>query len=223
VSQCATAAVRLPSPAAVGGRDARDLCSWFAPHLDGLEVEQVSCGDAGVVIEVRSRSAGAECPTCGSWSSWVHSGYLRTVRDGPAGGWPVLIRLAVRRFLCRNPGCAAVTFAEQVAGLTGRYRRRSVPLLALLAQIGLALAGRVGARLAGVLGIAVHRTTLLALPEPGRCTAPEVTGVDDFALRKGGSMAPCWSTWPRESLSSCWLTARPGRWRRGWPLIRARW
>jgi len=40
-----------------------------------------------------------------------------------------------------------------------------------------------------VLGIAVHRTTLLglvaALPEPQVSAAPEVTGVDDFALRKG--------------------------------------
>ncbi len=189
MSQCATVAVGLPSPAAVAGCDARELCSWFAPHLDGLEIERVSCGDDGVVIEARSRSAGAECPACGSWSSRVHSGYLRTVQDGPAGGRPVLIRLAVRRFLCRNPGCPAVTFAEQVAGLTGRYRRRSMPLLALLAQIGLVLAGRAGARLAGVLGIPVHRTTLLALvaalPEPCRSTAPVVTGVDDFALRKG--------------------------------------
>jgi transposase len=74
-----------------------------------------------------------------------------------------------------------------VAGLTARYRRRSVPLLGLLAQIGLALAGRAGARLAAVLGIAVHRSTLLglvaALPEPEISTAPEVVGVDDFALR----------------------------------------
>jgi len=225
VSQCATAAVWLPSPAAVAGRDARDLCSWFAPHLDGLEIERVSCGDAGVVIEARSGSAGAACPACGSWSSRVHSGYLRTVQDGPAGGRPVLIRLAVRRFVCRNPGCAAVTFAEQVAGLTGRYRRRSVPLLALLAQIGLALAGRAGARLAGVLGIPVHRTTLLALvtalPEPCRSTAPEVTGVDDFALRKGrvyGTVLVDVATGkPVEMLADreagtleVWLAAHPG-------------
>jgi hypothetical protein len=119
----------------------------------------------------------------------VHSGYGRRLADSPAGGRPVLICLAVRRFLCCNPVCPAVTFAERVAGLTGRYRRRSVPLLALLAQIGLALAGRAGARLAAVLGITVHRTTLLglvaALPEPCRSTAPEVTGVDDFARRKG--------------------------------------
>src|SRR5260370_1045727 len=68
-------------------------------------------------------------------------------------------------------------------------RRRGGPLPGLLAQIGRALAGRAGARLAAVLGIAVHRTTLLrlvtALPEPQISTAPEVLGVDDFALRKG--------------------------------------
>ena len=86
---------------------------------------------------------------------------------GPAGGRPVVIRLAVRRFLCRNPACRSVTFAEQVDGLTGRYLGRSLPLRGFLAQIGLALAGRAGAR----LGAAAHRTTLLrlvaALPEPG--------------------------------------------------------
>ena len=64
----------------------------------------------------------------------------------------MLIRLRVRRFFCGNPVCEAVTFAEQVDGLTGRYPRRSLPLLGLLAQIALALAGRAGARLAGVLG-----------------------------------------------------------------------
>jgi transposase len=111
------------------------------------------------------------------------------VADGPAGGRPVVIRLAVRRFLCRNRACQTVTFAEQVDGLTGRYLRRSLPLLGLLAQVGLALAGRAGARLAATLGAAAHRTTLLrlvaALPEPGISAAPPILGVDDFALRKG--------------------------------------
>jgi len=101
----------------------------------------------------------------------------------------VLIRLRVRRFFCGNPGCAAGTFAGQGGGVAGRLLRRSLPLLGLLAQIGLVPAGRAGARLAGVLGAPVHRTTLLrlvaALGEPGIGAAPEVTGVDDFALRKG--------------------------------------
>src|SRR6266571_3540337 len=51
------------------------------------------------------------------------------------------------------------------------------------------LAGRAGGRLAATLGAAAHRTTLLRLvaawPDPGIGEAPEVLGVDDFALRKG--------------------------------------
>jgi hypothetical protein len=112
----------------------------------------------------------------------VHSRYERRLADSAIGGRPVVIRLRVRRFLCRNPACRAVTFAEQADGLTGRYLRRSLPLLGLLAQIGLALAGRAGSRLAAVLGTPVHRTTLLrlvaALPEPEVSAAPEILGVD---------------------------------------------
>ena len=175
------------SPVAVSG--ARELCELLFPHLRGLCVEQVQPAGDGVVMQARSRAAGAACPACGAWSSRVHSGYVRTVADGPSGGRPVVIRLAVRRFLCRNPACRSVTFAEQVDGLTGRYLRRSLPLLGLLAQVGLALAGRAGARLAAALGVAAHRTTLLrlvaALPEPAIGTAPQILGVDDFALRRG--------------------------------------
>jgi len=173
----------------VAGGGGYELCEWLFPHLRGLYVEQVQPAGEGVVMQARSRAAGAACPVCGAWSSRVHSGYVRTIRDHPAGGRPVVIRLAVRRFSCRNPACPRVTFAEQVTGLTGRYLRRSLPLLGLLAQVGLALAGRAGARLAATLGAAAHRTTLLrlvaALPEPGIGAAPQILGVDDFALRRG--------------------------------------
>jgi len=64
-----------------------------------------------------------------------------------------------------------------------------VPLATLLSQVALELAGRAGTRLARALGIAVHRGTLLRLvidlPEPTISSAPEVLGVDDFALRRG--------------------------------------
>jgi transposase len=187
-------AMRALPPATIdcspgAGSGAGELCVLFFPHLAGLWVEQVDPAGEGVVMQARSRAAGAACPACGVWSSRVHSGYVRTVADGPSAGCPVVIRLAVRRFLCRNPVCQRVTFAEQVDGLTGRYLRRSLPLLGLLAQVGLALAGRAGARLAAVLGAAADRTTLLrlvaALPEPAIGAAPQVLGVDDFALRRG--------------------------------------
>lgn len=159
------------------------------PHLRALVVEKIECTPSAVVIRACCWPAGAACPACGTWSSRVHGSYVWQVRDLPLGGRPVLIHLAMRRFLCMNATCTKVTFAGQVDGLTARCQRWSVPLAALLSQVALELAGRAGTRLAGALGIAVHRGTLLRLvidlPEPAVTSAPEVLGVDDFALRRG--------------------------------------
>jgi transposase len=118
----------------------------------------------------------------------VHGGYVRQLRDAAAGGVQVVIALRVRRFRCGNAGCPAVTFAEQVAGLTSPHSRFTPLLRGLLTQIALALAGRAGVRLAAAAGVAVGRDTLLrlirALPEPAAGPVP-VLGVDDFAFRKG--------------------------------------
>ncbi len=141
-----------------------------------------------VVIEGRVRSATAACPRCGQVSGRVHGSYVRQLRDAAAGGVQAVILLRVRRFHCGNAACPAVTFAEQVDGLTSPYSRFTPLLRGLLTQIGLALAGRAGVRLAAAAGVAVGRDTLLrlvkALPEPPAGPVP-VLGVDDFAFRKG--------------------------------------
>ncbi len=165
------------------------LLAVLFPHLAGLRVHRIEDVTDAVIIVASCRAEAACCPRCGQQPARVHGGYSRMVADGAAGGRPVLIVLLVRRFRCRNPACPAVTFAEQAAGVSVRYRRRSVPLLGMLAGFGLELAGRAATRLAGTLGIAVHPSTVLrlvmALPDPPVTAAPQVTGVDDFALRKG--------------------------------------
>ncbi len=59
---------------------------------------------------------------------------------------------------------------------------------AVLAEVGLALAGRAGARLADVFGAQASRDTILrlvdALPEP-QSQSPRVVGIDEYAMRKG--------------------------------------
>ena len=181
----ATAAGRILEVSGQG----EELLFMLFPHLRGLRAWRVEDTGDAVVIRASRRAPQARCPACGSLSSRVHGGYARVVADGAAAGRPVLVVLSVRRFRCPDPSCAKVTFAEQAEGLTARYRRRSVPLLGMLAGFGLELAGRAGAGLAGALGVPVHSSTVLrlvmALPDPPVTAAPEVTGVDDFALRKG--------------------------------------
>jgi transposase len=178
------------APAIAGGTagEGAELGDLF-PHLSSVIVDKIECTPSAVLVTARYWPAQAVCPACGTWSSRVHSSYVRQLRDLPLSGRPVLIHLAMRRFLCQNAACKKVTFTGQADGLTARYQRWSVPLAGLLTQVALELAGRAGTRLARALGIAVHRGTLLRLvidlPDPVASAAPHAVGVDDFALRRG--------------------------------------
>jgi len=101
-----------------------------------------------------------------------------------------VIELMVRRFKCLNAQCPAVTFAEQIEGLTSPHARYTPLLRTLLTSIAAVLAGRPGARLAAALSIRVAKDKLLellrGLPELPPISV-RVLGVDDFALRKGDS------------------------------------
>lgn len=102
----------------------------------------------------------------------------------------MVLRLRARRFTCEDVSCGRRTFVEQVAGLTRWHSQRTERMQSVLAEVGLALAGRAGARLADVFGANVSRNTVLrlvdALPElPPQ--VPRVVGVDEYAMRRGRS------------------------------------
>lgn len=206
------------------GIDAAVLFVLF-PQLEGLDVLGVEdLGADGVRITARTRTASAACRLCGQASSSGHDRYPRWLRDLPCGARAVEVLVSVRRFRCANPGCPAVTFAEQVPGLTAFCQRRTPALRALLETAALALAGRAGARLAAALGAAVSRHTLLRLvralpdPDPGQVT---VLGVDDVAVRRGQHYATVLMDMETRQVIDLlpgrdgdvladWLAARPG-------------
>ena len=164
----------------------------FLPYLASVVVKFVEHSAAEIVLHAHARAATATCPHCFSTSGRVHGRYVRRLADTAIGGRAVVVELLVRRFRCLNSVCIAVTFAEQIEGLTTPHARKTPLLRSVLLSIACTLAGRPGARLAALLGIRVAKDTLLhllrAVPDPPERRV-RVLGVDDFALRKGDSYA----------------------------------
>ncbi|WP_280923698.1 ISL3 family transposase [Streptomyces roseochromogenus] len=155
-------------------------------------VESIERAAGTVTFCAHAAGPTARCPRCGVVSWRVHGRYARRLADAPLGGASTMVELVVRRFKCLNPPCPAVTFTEQVDGLTSPHARYTPLLSTLLTSIAACLAGRPGARLAAALSIRVAKDKLLdllrQLPELPQASV-RVLGVDDFALRKGGSYA----------------------------------
>ena len=94
------------------------------PPGSGLRTREVAVASGIVAVVAEATSSVAACPGCGSPSEHVHGRYTRTVADLPWQGRRVVLRLAVRRFPCRNAACPKRTFTERLPGSRPTHRRR---------------------------------------------------------------------------------------------------
>jgi transposase len=156
----------------------------------GLVIDRVTSEADHLLVIVHPTALDAACTACGERSSQINSRYERRLLNLPSQGRLVRLQVQVRRFRCRNVGCARKIFGEVLnADIAPKAARRTSRLEAVVHQIGVALGGRPAAGLARRLMLPVSRDTLLrvlrrrALPSG---TEPVfIVGIDDFAWKRG--------------------------------------
>ena len=162
--------------------------SPFLPLPEGMVIGQVEITQTQLTVEVISTQPCARCPGCGTPSDAVHCQYQRTVHDVPCGGRKVVLRLKVRKFVCRVSTCPRKVFAEWLPDLVQPWARISNRLLQELQALGLSASAEVSERLAPRRGMRVKAPTLLrylrTIPAPSEVPV-RVLGLDDFAIRRG--------------------------------------
>jgi transposase len=72
--------------------------------LSNVTLRRVFKTDQGWTIEADGQDS-AVCPGCQSVSRSRHSRYWRSLQDLPVQGTPVILRVHVGRWRCRNAGC----------------------------------------------------------------------------------------------------------------------
>ncbi len=166
------------------------MLSFLSPDPSILQLNAVHSDDQQVVLTLEVIQPWAECPACHCPSIRVHSGYVRTVADLPAGGCQVRLLLSVRRFFCDQPDCPKRTFTERIPTVVAHYARKTVRLVQAQSRIGFVIGGEAGARISTDLSLPTSPDTLLRMVrDHPESTVPSVRylGVDDWAFRKSSS------------------------------------
>ena len=159
------------------------------PHLRGLRVGQVEDTGDAVVIRASCRAAQARCPRCGAVSSRVHGGYARMVADGAAGGRPVLIALRCAGSAARSPRARGPRSPSRPGACRSGTGGAACRCWACWPGSGWSWPGGPPPGWPAPWASPCIPPPCCGwswrCPDPAVTAAPAVTGVDDFALRKG--------------------------------------
>jgi transposase len=103
----------------------------------------------------------APCPQCGTPGSRVHSRYLHTIADVAFGARRLILKLLVRKWICREPSCSQRIFAERFPELVQRYARMTDRLVEALQSVGVTTNGADAARILSSLGMPTTAKTVI--------------------------------------------------------------
>ncbi len=164
------------------------LLELLLPNTSQLSCERLFRFGSTLCIDLATTTVRACCPACHTPSRQQHSTYLRTVADLPWADWQVSLRIEVKRYFCRHPGCARVTFAERLPGIVKPYGRRTVRLIEKQRRAAHEMCGEVAAQVCELFNLPLSGDTAIRLirhTPDAEAPTPTVLGVDDWALCKG--------------------------------------
>ena len=103
--------------------------------LSNVTLRRVFKTDQGWTIEADGQDS-AICPGCQSVSRSRHSRYWRSLQDLPIQGTPVILRVHVGRWRCRNAGCKRRIFTERPLNVCAPHARQTKRSDEIIAVVG---------------------------------------------------------------------------------------
>ncbi len=85
----------------------------FIAALGAYEIIEYKIENDTNIFHIRSMEQEVLCPYCKSFSSKVHSKYIRTMEDESYEGNPTMLEVVTRKMFCKNEACKHTTFAEE--------------------------------------------------------------------------------------------------------------
>lgn len=153
-----------------------------------MGLETIELSEQAILVHLHAISSRSPCPQCGTPGSRIHSRYQRTIADVAFGARHLILKLVVRKWICREASCFQRIFAERFPGLVQRYARMTDRLVEALQSVGVTTNGADAARILSSLGMPTSAKTVirhvLHLPLPDEGSVQEV-GIDEWAWKKG--------------------------------------
>jgi transposase len=143
------------------------------PAIQGLQIERMSILTNQVLFFLETNLASASCPQCQTISHQKHGFYRRTLQDLAWGEYGVRLYLKIKRFVCSNSACPALTFSESrsenLRATVKPHARRTLRCTRILTKLAFEMGGQATSRVTRHLQLTVSGDTVLRLIRATHC------------------------------------------------------